>query len=292
MTKYIIDASDSFPFRHSPNNYAHFLLGHFLWVMGCLFCNGFIDTKAQIIFKDLPKQWLNFYSLFFSNGSNQNAIPCFSSIFEKKINLKLKIPAGGMSVPRIYESLGMTSGQWWEYLARHFSYQFPEHYQVTLIKRQPGKREITNFHEFSEELQRHCKKEGFRFEVVIFENMPFEDQIKTMMRTSVLVGQHGAGLSNLLFLPPTAKVYELESMANANHFRWLFENSCKGFKRLSYQRIFIDSAGECIPSNATYNKTNEARTADKKYLNTSISIKPESFVRIFDKKPLVLDADK
>lgn len=50
---------------------------------------------------------------------------------------------------------------------------------------------------------------GFGFEKVYFEDFSFLEQISLMRETAVLVGVHGAGMTNMLFLPDSAKVIEL-----------------------------------------------------------------------------------
>ena len=47
------------------------------------------------------------------------------------------------------------------------------------------------------------------FEKVYFEQLSFLEQLHLMQETTVLVGVHGAGMTNMLFLPPEAKVVEL-----------------------------------------------------------------------------------
>lgn len=42
-----------------------------------------------------------------------------------------------------------------------------------------------------------------------FEKMSLEQQVRLMRSTSILVGMHGAGMTNLLFLPRNAAVIEL-----------------------------------------------------------------------------------
>lgn len=49
----------------------------------------------------------------------------------------------------------------------------------------------------------------YGFETVSFEGMPFADQVRTMREAAVLVGVHGANLTNMLFMAPQAIVIEL-----------------------------------------------------------------------------------
>jgi capsular polysaccharide biosynthesis protein len=68
------------------------------------------------------------------------------------------------------------------------------------------------------------------FEKVYFEHMSFLDQINLMQETSVFVGIHGAGMTNMLFLQNEAMIIELLNEENGDlcYFRLA---SCLG---LSY----------------------------------------------------------
>ena len=56
--------------------------------------------------------------------------------------------------------------------------------------------------------------EAAGFEKVYFEQLTFLEQVALMSETSVLLGMHGAGMTNMLFLPPGATVIE---MLNADY---------------------------------------------------------------------------
>ena len=45
--------------------------------------------------------------------------------------------------------------------------------------------------------------------VILTNNATFEEQVRLMARTGVLVTMHGAGLMNEIFLPPGAAVIEI-----------------------------------------------------------------------------------
>ena len=57
------------------------------------------------------------------------------------------------------------------------------------------------------ELFNKLKKIGFK--LVYFENLSFEDQISIASNCKIMVGYHGAGLTNLLFMRPRTKVFEI-----------------------------------------------------------------------------------
>lgn len=56
----------------------------------------------------------------------------------------------------------------------------------------------------------------YGFETVYFEEMSFAEQVLLMQETAILVGIHGANLTNLLFLPADGQVVEILSEAYGN----------------------------------------------------------------------------
>ena len=75
---------------------------------------------------------------------------------------------------------------------------------LTLISRR-NKRVILNEHE----LVAAAEALGMEVQLVALERMPLFDQMRAFRRTTVLVGIHGSGLSNGLFLPKGAAVIQL-----------------------------------------------------------------------------------
>lgn len=62
---------------------------------------------------------------------------------------------------------------------------------------------------------------SFGYEVHYFEDYSFPDQVSLMQQTSHLIGLHGAGLTNMLFMPQNGKVLELRN-ADDNHNNCFF----------------------------------------------------------------------
>jgi hypothetical protein len=75
--------------------------------------------------------------------------------------------------------------------------------KVYAARAKNGVRSIVNEVETDELLQ------GFGFEKVYFEKLSFLEQVQLMRETSVFIGVHGAGMTNILFLQSDAKVIEL-----------------------------------------------------------------------------------
>jgi capsular polysaccharide biosynthesis protein len=59
------------------------------------------------------------------------------------------------------------------------------------------------------------KEHGFR--VVLFEDYPFEQQVKIILNARYIVSNHGAGLTNMLFLPQGSSVFELRKRGDSHN---------------------------------------------------------------------------
>ncbi len=80
------------------------------------------------------------------------------------------------------------------------------------ISRQKSRfRKINN----EEQVQNLLKK--YNYEIHYFEEYSFEKQIELMKQTVSLVGLHGAGLTNLLFINPNTKVLEIRNQADKHN---------------------------------------------------------------------------
>lgn len=85
----------------------------------------------------------------------------------------------------------------------------------------------------------------YGFEIVYLEEMSFREQVKLFSQSLAIVGLHGAGLSNILFSPSSAKVCEIRSRG--------FENDV--FEKLSltldmeFKTLEIDSDSSVMLTN-------------------------------------------
>lgn len=93
------------------------------------------------------------------------------------------------------------------------------------------------------------KSQGF--ERVRMEDLNFTAQVSLMRETAVLFAPHGAGLTNMLFCPPGAKVVELADLGFPNpnfyataaamgHSYWLLEAESRGTGHLLERDLYID----------------------------------------------------
>jgi hypothetical protein len=76
------------------------------------------------------------------------------------------------------------------------------------------------------------KEHGFC--VVHFEDYPFEQQVKIILHARYVVSNHGAGLTNMLFLPPGSSVFELRKFGDS-HNNCYFALACALDLKYYYQ---------------------------------------------------------
>ncbi len=81
------------------------------------------------------------------------------------------------------------------------------------------------------EAQLITKLHDFGIEEICFEDLTFRQQIEVLSETKILIGMHGAGLTNLIFMPTGGKVIEIlpkrNSIFDYNKMRGSFKHdSC------------------------------------------------------------------
>jgi hypothetical protein len=76
--------------------------------------------------------------------------------------------------------------------------------------------------------------EEFGFRVVYFEEHPFEEQVRLTAGAEYLVSNHGAGLTNVLFMPEGASVLELRREGERER-NWFFNLASAARVRYYYQ---------------------------------------------------------
>jgi len=81
----------------------------------------------------------------------------------------------------------------------------PEKATITLLKR-TSSRLILNREELSERLK---QIPSVLFQEVLLEELSLKEQLELLGKTSILIGMHGSGLSNTLFLPAGTSLIEL-----------------------------------------------------------------------------------
>lgn len=84
------------------------------------------------------------------------------------------------------------------------------HRRVFISRARAQRRRLLNEEEIWEML------EPLGFERVLMEDLPFDAQVDLMMETRVLVGSHGAGLTNMIFCAPGTRVLEIADLSFPN----------------------------------------------------------------------------
>lgn len=85
--------------------------------------------------------------------------------------------------------------------------------RLYVTRRKAGRRHVVNEEELTPILEAHG------FEIVETEHLSFRQQIDLFARAEMVIGPHGAGLSNLAFAPSECRVLELFS---PTCFRWMY----------------------------------------------------------------------
>lgn len=83
--------------------------------------------------------------------------------------------------------------------------------KVYVSRKKAGKRFVENEEEVTATLAE------FGYETHCFEDYSFADQIKLLAQTRVLIGVHGAGLTNMLSMPPGSIVFEIRNQGDAHN---------------------------------------------------------------------------
>lgn len=95
--------------------------------------------------------------------------------------------------------------------------------RVTILSRLTKHRRIVNEKQLVEALSREA---GYEVDVAYFTHKhPFEQQVRIIHSTDILIGLHGAGLTHMFFLPPWATVFELYNCEDENCYQDL-THSC------------------------------------------------------------------
>lgn len=83
--------------------------------------------------------------------------------------------------------------------------------KIYISRQKAAKRKITN----ESEVQAIFQKRGY--EIHFFEDYSFEKQLEIMSTTKILAGLHGAGLTNMLFMPPDGRILELRNAGDGHN---------------------------------------------------------------------------
>ncbi|MFN0084186.1 MAG: glycosyltransferase family 61 protein [Blastocatellia bacterium] len=116
------------------------------------------------------------------------------------------------------------------------------HRRLYVSRRLAGRRHIVN----EDELMPILQSNGF--EIVMTEQMSFEDQVAAFSEAEIVIGAHGAGLSNLAFAPADCRVLEI---LTPTCLRWMYYLLCAQLG----QKYFYLMADQTIPAGSHHRDT-------------------------------------
>ncbi len=107
----------------------------------------------------------------------------------------------------------------------------PEGYFVTQATKKGGgasRRSIPNHQEFAAALADFVQA-PFQFQNVQMEQLSFSEQVQLFHEAALVIGQHGAGLANSIWMQPDTTVIELGNIPKLVHFRILCRVGGQGY---------------------------------------------------------------
>ena len=112
------------------------------------------------------------------------------------------------------------------------------HKKIYISRAKALRRKIRNEHEVESVLK------AYGFQILYFEDLSFSQQIAICCSTEVIISQHGAGLTNMLFMKPGSKVMEFRREGDSTNLCYF---SLASALKLKYYYQF----GEAIDNSRT-----------------------------------------
>jgi capsular polysaccharide biosynthesis protein len=92
-----------------------------------------------------------------------------------------------------------------------------ENHQQTNSKKIYISRQKSRYRKINNEEQVQNLLKKYNYEIHYFEDYSFEKQIELIQKTVSLIGLHGAGLTNMLFMNPTTKILEIRNQEDKHN---------------------------------------------------------------------------
>ncbi len=165
--------------------------------------------------------------LWYRSNEFLSTLQFFSS---KPINIRKPLPKGCISAPTMFIGTPREM-QVLHKLKTFIEARIPiakEPEQVVIVKRLRF-RTLGNFDELVDAVTKVSK---LPVRVAVFEKMSFVQQVQLMQNTKLLIGAHGAGLTNLMFMPPKSGVVEIMPLG---FYLTFFECMCETMGHTHYQ---------------------------------------------------------
>lgn len=190
-------------YRHSPNNYSHFLLGNLLELYVYLKQNNLLDKDVEVRSNNPTDQFESLYGIF--RADQPGALSD-----EKEIHRVALATDRSWSAGRA-RALGEYIREFAAFVRTRLDIEAGPPDTLTYVRR-PARllgRFIVNENAVVRRLQITADEHGLAFQAVYLEKLNFRQQVQLMAQTKLLIGPHGAGLVNSLFCQPASTVIEI-----------------------------------------------------------------------------------
>lgn len=158
-------------------------------------------------------------------------------VYRIQSNIKYEVPE--LALPYLAEAMGYHSPSVLQELKqtilRAVTTKPLKATRIYVSRRKATRRKVRNEREVEQLLV------SYGFEVVCFEDYAFQEAVQLCAGAEMLVGIHGAGLANILFMPESAVVVELRKFDNGENI--FFENLAAAMQ-LRFQLLYCQAADE------------------------------------------------
>ncbi|NOQ29780.1 MAG: DUF563 domain-containing protein [Helicobacteraceae bacterium] len=190
------------------------LKGKYLWITDTL-SNGYFHWLADVLpklvmlkeeYKSkvlLQSKYKEFSYVEKSLNYLGYEVHYFNEVDSVEVEELLFIPNIANSGSYYEDSMNLLREEFYKYFK--FNVSKCKNEKVYISRAKATRRKIKN----EEEIETILKK--YEFNIYYFEELSFEEQVKLMLNTSHLISLHGAGLTNMLFMPSNSKVLEIRS---------------------------------------------------------------------------------
>ena len=190
-------------YKHSPNNYSHFILGNLLEFFIFLKDNDLLDCNINVISNNPSRRFESFYGIFRTDLNDVST----AGETERLVALSANRAWAVDKAKAVDDYIGPFAN----FVKSRLRIEPGPLDTLTYVRRaaRPLGRFIINENAIVRALENSAQQHGLKFDAVYLEKLTFDDQVALMSRTKCLVGPHGAGLVNSLFCEPGAGVIEI-----------------------------------------------------------------------------------
>lgn len=201
-----------------PQGYYHFIIDHLSWLYYDLSRMGLLTKKLHFFIKPLEKRqepacnkYFEFYTLLFPSVKVE-----YSSEIKK---IHFTYGKKHTHSPLLTEMASILTKKYKKEKTNKL---------IFCPRKETSKRFLSNWKEVNKLLKDFAKKKGLDYQMVHFEDLSCQEQIHLMTKTRMLVGYHGAGLVNLIFMKKGSEVIEIAPSS-------LYDYATKMFLKLAVE---------------------------------------------------------